>query len=262
MPEIPAGMVDERTGQFRGVAAQEMREETGLVIKQKDLVDLTELAYGNRFRGMIPSAGGCDETLRLFLYRKQVTQDFLNQLDGRMTGNEEEGERIVLKLMELDKAWTVSPDAKLLGALCLYDRLKGQGRLPALAAAAAADSVVHGSGTGTGAARRRKRTKQLVSSEAQSDMYEMAKRWCVTRTGSKLSIPTNATPRSGCPVFVPGGLQGRENADEPRGADATARRWGRRRSATHRSTTLRPGICIHRHPGIDGDDGGACDTHQ
>ena len=73
MPEIPAGMVDERTGQFKFVATEEMREETGLVINSAELVDLTELAYGDRFRGMIPSAGGCDETCRLFLYRRQVT---------------------------------------------------------------------------------------------------------------------------------------------------------------------------------------------
>lgn len=38
-----------------------MNEETLLQIKEEDLFDLTEMAYGNKFRGMYPSAGGCDE---------------------------------------------------------------------------------------------------------------------------------------------------------------------------------------------------------
>ena len=35
-------------------------------------MDLTDLAYGNRWRGMIPSAGGCDEFIRLYMFHRQV----------------------------------------------------------------------------------------------------------------------------------------------------------------------------------------------
>lgn len=38
-----------------------MNEETLLQIQEEELFDLTELAYQGRFRGMYPSAGGCDE---------------------------------------------------------------------------------------------------------------------------------------------------------------------------------------------------------
>jgi 8-oxo-dGTP pyrophosphatase MutT (NUDIX family) len=73
--EIPAGMMDGK-GSFVGVAAKEMAEETGIEIREGDLVDLTALAYGEgqpcgvggaeaaaaggALHGMYPSVGGCD----------------------------------------------------------------------------------------------------------------------------------------------------------------------------------------------------------
>eukprot|EP01052_Picozoa_sp_SAG31_P004648 SAG31_NODE_195_length_20708_cov_9.627638_2_plen_508_part_00 len=177
VPEIPAGMVDEQTGQFRGVAAQEMREETGLLINIQDLVDLTELAYGERFRGILPSAGGCDETVRLFLYRQSVSVSFLKMMDGRLTGNTGEGEQIILRLMGLDEAWNVSPDAKLLSALCLYDRLKSQGKIPELPTKAELKLEFNTRAASPPGApsRRLNRTKGLVYSTAAAEVEETAK---------------------------------------------------------------------------------------
>jgi ADP-sugar diphosphatase len=77
LPELPAGMLD-GSGSFSGTAAQEIEEETGerfllfcvysmhvyllcipgLKIKEDELVDMTELAYGDKWRGVYPSAGG------------------------------------------------------------------------------------------------------------------------------------------------------------------------------------------------------------
>merc|ERR1719324_1061144 len=70
--EIPAGMLD-GDGNFAGVAAKEMKEETGMELKQSDLIDMTELTYGNEVPGMFPSCGGSDEFNRIFLYRKHVS---------------------------------------------------------------------------------------------------------------------------------------------------------------------------------------------
>lgn len=75
-PELPAGMLD-GSGNFAGAAAKEIEEETGnellkyslkegvtyvinigLVIKERELVDMTQLAYGDKWRGIYPSAGG------------------------------------------------------------------------------------------------------------------------------------------------------------------------------------------------------------
>ena len=57
LPEIPAGMLDAK-GNFRGVAAEEIAQECDIEIKEEELIDLTELAYGDTWRGMLPSAGG------------------------------------------------------------------------------------------------------------------------------------------------------------------------------------------------------------
>jgi len=46
---------------------QEMKEETGIEINAADLIDMTAKVYGEDSPGMIPSAGGCDEAIRLFL---------------------------------------------------------------------------------------------------------------------------------------------------------------------------------------------------
>ena len=69
LEELPAGMLDS-SGSFVGAAAKELQEETGLTVKEKDLIDLTEKAFkGSAYNHVYPSAGGSDEILRLFLYQ-------------------------------------------------------------------------------------------------------------------------------------------------------------------------------------------------
>ncbi len=46
--EIPAGMIEGQS--FIGAAADEIEEETGLVIPKTELLDLTELALGKQVR--------------------------------------------------------------------------------------------------------------------------------------------------------------------------------------------------------------------
>jgi ADP-sugar diphosphatase len=126
-PEIPAGMLD-HSGDFAGIAAKEMKEECGLSISDTDpcLVDLTEFAYGDRFRGVYPSAGGCDEFLRLFVYHKDVSQEKLDKLKGKLTGNRDHGELITLKIVPLADLWKEAPDSKALSALYLFEKFKQQ----------------------------------------------------------------------------------------------------------------------------------------
>jgi len=124
-PEIPAGMLD-HSGDFAGVAAKELQEECDIRISENhnSLADLTEFAFGKRFKGMYPSAGGCDEFLRLFVYREEVTRERLEDLTGKLTGDREHGEMITLKIVSLDELWKEAPDAKALSALFLYDKFK------------------------------------------------------------------------------------------------------------------------------------------
>jgi ADP-sugar diphosphatase len=129
MPEIPAGMLDGE-GRFSGVAAKEMQEETGISIAETELIDMTQLVYGDEYPGMYPSCGASDEFNRLFLYRREVSAEELADMQGRLHGVVSEGEIIKLEILPLTELWKKSPDAKALGALCLHDKLIAEGKIP------------------------------------------------------------------------------------------------------------------------------------
>ncbi|KAJ5072837.1 nudix hydrolase 14 [Anaeramoeba ignava] len=126
--EIPAGMLD-GSGKFSGVAAKEMEEETGIVIQEKNLIDLTEKAYGNKYKGMFPSVGGCDEFLRLFAYEVEMPKEKILELNNKCTGLIDEGETITLKIVPFDEMWKLTSDSKTLCSLFLYEKLKLEGKI-------------------------------------------------------------------------------------------------------------------------------------
>lgn len=72
--ELPAGMVDPGSG-FAGAAAQELQEECGMIIAESEMV-----ALGGP---LVPSGGGCDETIQIFLVEKVVSEEELKDLKGR-----------------------------------------------------------------------------------------------------------------------------------------------------------------------------------
>eukprot|EP01099_Mayorella_cantabrigiensis_P001284 TRINITY_DN1553_c0_g1_i1.p2 TRINITY_DN1553_c0_g1~~TRINITY_DN1553_c0_g1_i1.p2 ORF type:complete len:130 (+),score=43.34 TRINITY_DN1553_c0_g1_i1:635-1024(+) len=121
-------MIDHNSGDFVGVAAKEMKEETGLTIPHEQLIDMCQLAWGDRFPGLLPSPGGCDEFLRLYLYTTDIGHDELQNLEGKATGVLEEGEVIKLKVVPLEDLWKISADCKALSSLLLYENLKQAGR--------------------------------------------------------------------------------------------------------------------------------------
>ncbi|OJD11059.1 hypothetical protein AJ78_08094 [Emergomyces pasteurianus Ep9510] len=167
-PEIPAGMLDD-SGAFAGRAAKEIQEETGLIIPQDELIDLTALAnsiQGKRRKqeeeeeekgegekeeiekrggrgktdtngdgeklqiGVYPSPGGCDEFIPLFLCQKRMPRKEIERLQGKLTGLRKEGEKITLKVVKLDDMWKEAwRDGKTLAAWALYQGLKGEGVL-------------------------------------------------------------------------------------------------------------------------------------
>mmetsp|Transcript_17006 Transcript_17006/g.46604 ORF Transcript_17006/g.46604 Transcript_17006/m.46604 type:complete len:136 (-) Transcript_17006:343-750(-) len=102
-----------------------------LQVKTKDLVDLTEMAFGSSYQGVYPSAGGCDEFLRLFLYRMRMPKEEINRLQGKCTGVLSEGEQIKLKIISINELWRAAPDVKALSALCIYENLVARRELPA-----------------------------------------------------------------------------------------------------------------------------------
>jgi len=137
-PEIPAGMLDD-SGTFAGGAAKEIQEETGLVIPQDELVDMTALALellGEREdgetlqTGVYPSPGGSDEFIPLFLCQKRMPRGDMEGLQGRLTGLRQEGEKITLKLVPLEDLWKEGlRDGKTLAAFALYKGLKREGKI-------------------------------------------------------------------------------------------------------------------------------------
>ncbi|KAF2270088.1 NUDIX family hydrolase [Lojkania enalia] len=153
LAELPAGMIDD--GTFSGKAAQEISEETGLEVLEKELINMSELALSGtdttslwrtkaRAEGavdnedlkeklqnaMYPSPGACDEFIPLFLYQKRIPRKELDNLSGKLTGLRDEGERITLKLVRLENLWREGGrDAKALAALSLYEGLKREGKI-------------------------------------------------------------------------------------------------------------------------------------
>ena len=71
---------------------------------------MTDLTYGaaedgsRRYKGMYPTVGASDEFIRLFLFRKTVTQAELRDLQGRLTGCVEEGE-VISTQVRLTRWW-------------------------------------------------------------------------------------------------------------------------------------------------------------
>ena len=60
-------------------------QECDITISEDELVDLTELAYQGKWKGMLPSAGGCDEFLKLYVCRRQVEPDVSSSRSKRTT---------------------------------------------------------------------------------------------------------------------------------------------------------------------------------
>ncbi|KAJ4413987.1 hypothetical protein N0V82_008197 [Gnomoniopsis sp. IMI 355080] len=150
--ELPAGMMDADSN-FAGKAAQEIKEELGLVIKEDELICLTdkvaEIRKSRRAKekntstttastgaaatpaeerlpfAMYPSAGGCDEYIKIFAHEKRVSREQLREWQGKLTGLRDQGEMITLKVVPLEDLWLEGGmDSKALAALTMYTQLK------------------------------------------------------------------------------------------------------------------------------------------
>jgi len=122
---------------FKGTAANEIAEEAKLIVKEDDLINMSELSLPETDTqealqtAMYPSPGACDEFIPLFLCQKRLSRKHMEWLKGKATGLRDQGEKITLKLVPLDKAWKEGGrDGKALAALALYQGLKGEGKIP------------------------------------------------------------------------------------------------------------------------------------
>lgn len=117
--EIPAGMLDSE-GHFAGVAAKEIEEELGITIDIEDLRRISPAA------GIYPSAGGSEEVIHTYVFEKDVTTQWLTEMQGRRTGAADEDEDILLEVIPVKDILTAAPqDYKALGAVTLYLQATG-----------------------------------------------------------------------------------------------------------------------------------------
>jgi ADP-sugar diphosphatase len=137
--EIPAGMIDD-AGTFGGAAAKEIKEETGLDIKEDELIDMTKLAHeglpadergeGQLEAAMYTTPGGSDEFMPLFLARKTMESEEIEEMKGKLTGLRDHGEKITLKIVKLADLWKYGArDGKTLAAVALYEGLRREGKV-------------------------------------------------------------------------------------------------------------------------------------
>jgi ADP-sugar diphosphatase len=120
--EIPAGMMDS-SGDFTGKAIEELKQETGIIIQTSELIELTHTSSN----GLYLSPGGCDEAMKLFLFSAKITKAGLAKINGKLTGEAHEGEKIELVVRTLDHIKTI-PDMKTVCAYNLYKNMNLQGR--------------------------------------------------------------------------------------------------------------------------------------
>jgi ADP-sugar diphosphatase len=117
--EIPAGMMD-GSNNFAGVAMKEITEETGL--KAPNIEDL--LPLGN---AIIPSGGGCDESIELFFWKTSVDKENLEKMKAKIFGAPDENESIRLVFIPEEefesKLVSEIGDVK---AICAYFRARSR----------------------------------------------------------------------------------------------------------------------------------------
>jgi ADP-sugar diphosphatase len=135
--EIPAGMLDEKSGDVKGKAIEEIEEETSLKVRPEELIDLTKLALEDaddtdeRLQaGIYPSPANLDEYIPLLLWEKDLDRKEIEALKGKLTGERRSDEMITLRVVDYEKLWrTCARDAKALAAWALYEGLNRSGKI-------------------------------------------------------------------------------------------------------------------------------------
>jgi len=119
--ELPAGMKDDETGQVKGPILREIREE--IPIGDLDENDPRIFSLGVP---IIPSGGGCDETVDLWCMEINISTEKYMELISDTFGNKQEHEEIKIKFLRYEDLIKLAPrleDAKLLSALYRYECL-------------------------------------------------------------------------------------------------------------------------------------------
>ena len=110
--ELPAGMLDGK-GNLTGKAVDEIKEELGMNITASELI----LLHKDK---VALSPGGCNEHVIFYLVKKTLSRDEIDELNGKQTGVEAEGEHIRVVVVPIEEINRYFSDGKVLMALGLY----------------------------------------------------------------------------------------------------------------------------------------------
>lgn len=111
MYEYPAGLADDCTD-HRDVAVRELEEECQIIATKEELLNLNEKLIQNGYFQTWEER--FDEYCTVFLIKREMTKDQIEQLQGRECGVDEE-EQITVKVVKFDDVWRISSDCATLG---------------------------------------------------------------------------------------------------------------------------------------------------
>lgn len=102
----------DESGNFMGVAAKELQEETGISIKQEEMINLGS---------MYVSPGGSDEEMMLFAVEISMSKQELEKIINKIHGDSDH-EQILLEIVEYNpKNVLDTRDSKLMTLSYAYD---------------------------------------------------------------------------------------------------------------------------------------------
>lgn len=116
--EFPAGTVDSRVEDSRAMACQEIQEELDLVVLPQELILLAP-------EPVKISPDLTDDLAYFFYFEKEVSQKFLEEMEGRNTGCENDFEHIRVRVRKMSEVCDVFTASVLIG-LKLLERALGE----------------------------------------------------------------------------------------------------------------------------------------
>ena len=134
--EIPAGMLDDKSGNVIGKAMEEIYEETSLRVNAEELIDMTAMALEEAQTNehlqpaVYMSPANLDEYIPLLLWEKVLDRKEIDDLQAKLTGERAKDEWITLRLRDYEVLWKEGArDAKTLSAWALYEGLNKIGKI-------------------------------------------------------------------------------------------------------------------------------------
>eukprot|EP00300_Choanocystis_sp_HF-7_P013460 c18307_g1_i3.p1 GENE.c18307_g1_i3~~c18307_g1_i3.p1 ORF type:complete len:276 (+),score=49.86 c18307_g1_i3:179-1006(+) len=125
-PEIPSAAVPKGSELD---TLKTIKRRTGLEIRQSDLINMTEHAFGNEYPGIIPCPSYSDEQITLWLCQLKVDSHHELERLRQAVMTDDNDNNVALRVVPLADLWQIAPDGKSLSALIIYHHLKKNGTL-------------------------------------------------------------------------------------------------------------------------------------